>query len=696
MQETLPIRAHIILSLVWSLILLWNTFFLQSSTLGWFFGVLYVVSIGVAMRRRMFPDEPTFSGVILGIIAVFALFIIISTGAYWIVGYRAWVVFSLIIIIPLIIARLPARERMMCPVDNSILLTMSTSGRTIYGMFIFFLQILLFYMLWSTETVSSVITVWDVLSHTYLYLFFFTTVLLIHYFVRPEASKGVFLIATHAILMTSLAVFVFPLGFGFDPFIHRTALLHIFQEGILEPKTPYYTGMYTTLVGIGHVISAQTMLLFERLLVPIFAPIMIIVTSAFSLRKAGAKRFVPIMSLVFFVVPMQWLIMTTPQALANTFFVLMLLGAITTVHKRRAYVGFMWLCALAGMAIHPLSGIPAVMFASAVHISHVRRSMRHYVIAGIIMLGGAVALPLVMIIAQHGFSDVLVHILNGIGIPHFPWNLSFVHAFEPRLHLLYSGRFLLGLLLLTIVLLSIVQVFKTATFRRFNLMFLSLSAILFINAVILSNGIDISNVIAYEQRDFSERVMQLCILALIPLFMSGTYYVCERLQMLPRFVYRLSLIFGALFFTTSLYFLYPQHTPYERDRGYTVSQDDFETVRTIEERSGEPYIVLANQAVSSVGLYTFGFERYLPSEYGELYFYPIPTGGVMYSYYLDVVQDAPARDIVQEAMEVAGVKKLFVVLSPYWWNADALAIQLEAESDGFFSVDGNRVFEFAE
>ena len=59
---------------------------------------------------------------------------------------------------------------------------------------------------------------------------------------------GLVLSSLHLLLTFSVANIIFPLGFGFDPFIHQATEKHILDFGFILPKKLYYIGQYV-LVG---------------------------------------------------------------------------------------------------------------------------------------------------------------------------------------------------------------------------------------------------------------------------------------------------------------------------------------------------------------------------------------------------------------------------------------------------------------
>ena len=134
--------------------------------------------------------------------------------------------------------------------------------------------------------------------------------------------------------------------------------------------------------------------------------------------------------------------------------------------------------------------------------------------------------------------------------------------------------------------------------------------------------------------------------------------------------------------TISLYLSYPRLDNYYNSRGYSTGELDIDAVRWINNQTEESYIVLANQQVSAAALHELGFKHYYKNEKGEeIYNYPIPTGGKLYQYYLDMVYKKPSRQTVLAAMKLAGAEEGYFVLNKYWWAYAKVLAEAKLEAD---------------
>ena len=152
-------------------------------------------------------------------------------------------------------------------------------------------------------------------------------------------------------------------------------------------------------------------------------------------------------------------------------------------------------------------------------------------------------------------------------------------------------------------------------------------------------------------------------------------------------------IFGLILLTTSVYVSYPRYDVYFNSRGYSTSQDDIEAVKIIEKTAAKPYIVLANQQVSVAALKELGFDNYFQTPNGQIFFYPIPTGGRLYQYYLDMVYKKPSREIMTQARSLAGVNESYLIVNKYWYQSGRVINEAKLSANSWQTIN-NEVYIF--
>ena len=121
-------------------------------------------------------------------------------------------------------------------------------------------------------------------------------------------------------------------------------------------------------------------------------------------------------------------------------------------------------------------------------------------------------------------------------------------------------------------------------------------------------------------------------------------------------------------------------------------------VKKINEKSAPgSYVVLANQNVSAAALQQFGFRTYFkntqnPQE--DVFYYPIPTGGPLYSIYMDMVYDAPTREHAQQAATIASVDTVYFVINDYWTGFDKIVNNAIVHADSWETINSGAIYIF--
>ena len=143
--------------------------------------------------------------------------------------------------------------------------------------------------------------------------------------------------------------------------------------------------------------------------------------------------------------------------------------------------------------------------------------------------------------------------------------------------------------------------------------------------------------------------------------------------------------------TALAYNALPRHDALLIGHGWSVSASDIEAVRFIHNDAGSiPYVVLANQSVSAAAVSELGFKRYA----GDIFFYPIPTGGPLYTIFLDIANAKRIQDNVQDAAKLAEAKIVYVVIDDYWWNAESVNDALSIEASDQWTIGSVKIFKF--
>lgn len=512
---------------------------------------------------------------------------------------------------------------------------------------------LLMLLLWYHRTGESIVSPWPQVPTTFFILLF---ILLAIYLFAPSKFKlGLILVTA-----SSIALFIYKYGFGFDPFIHQAAERYIVTHGAITPKTFYYIGQYALVVTLAKLFAIDPTML-DAVLLPIGGSLIL----ASLLFKSFGRYGVFLLLL-----PIGYFIATTPFGLALLFFLMLLLLEI-----QGASSGFEILVATAIFMIHPLVGIPAFILLGGKVASKYQWFKARWGQA-LFIIAGASLLPLV-------FMKI------GAFAPHFP-SLSipsdlFTRRFEFWLDLLH---------LYELVLYPTLVIFGLWAAKKYRPDFLRLFIILAGSGLYIKYFIKFQNLPSYEQENFADRVLWLAlILLLLPLiiWLKEKIEIKQFYSRLTKSLFWSAVIIGIIF---SIYLSYPRKDNYTVAKGWNTSSADLATVQQIEEDAhGKPYIVLANQSTSAAALTTFGF-RYLKSDSDEFFFYPIPTSSRLYEYYLDLVYRNNTKRIMLQAMDYAHVDLGYFAVSNYWWTAKKIIDRSKTWADQWFAVDNGAITVF--
>lgn len=488
--------------------------------------------------------------------------------------------------------------------------------------------------------------------------------------IKIHRATGSILLFASLVSIFASATVIFPLGYGFDPFLHRATLFHIAEHGTITPKPLYYIGEYA-LELYTHLLGGFSIFTVDTLLVPIIAALALTVTA----------RRLPI-GAALLLLPLSNFTTTTPQSLGYIFAMLTVATSARTPTERKHFVAPI-VFAIAACFAHPIAGVPALFFVllTAIRSQYFRIP---------IIIGSAIALPAMFILqATLNHANIAILWSNLWRLDLLPLN-GFLHTNgSPWLDALYlvSANTLIISIFFGIIGAVSKRGVTSAGERNGGVIALTLVA----SFMLVSLGIDFTYLISYERQDFALRFLVLATMFALPLIDAGiatTYqYLRTRHMSLPMY------IFSVVVVSASLYTLYPRHDGYARSAAFNVSQADINTVYAIHAREEEDaeYIVLANQATSAAALQEFGFRKYYR---GDIFYYPIPTGGVLYQDYLAMVNDTPSRETMTHAMNTAGVHKAYFVVSDYWWKSDAIIEQTKKLTEDWFAVDGGKTTVF--
>ncbi len=520
----------------------------------------------------------------------------------------------------------------------------------------------------------------------------------------------------------SMAAVIYPIGFGFDPFLHRATVEHIATFGTITPKPLYYIGQYALELTL-HLIGGLQLILVDRFLLPLLAAILLTGSTLLGLASyTKIKSNFVLAGLLLF--PLSTLISTTPQGLAYVFCASAIMLSFTSSLIPAG------LLALAAAITHPIAGIPAVIFGFTSYLLR-RATNRTYqkIILACAFILSTLAIPTLFALqaAKSGLA-LSLNLANLFDLSRWH-SLGLTSFFSNHFNTWYDALYLVidNLFLITIIF-ALIGFFYHLTSKSFtlgdagqvpcaarnavsteeggqaagpnelrhpNLLLLLLtSSAMFLSFVVLSLLFNFDFLISYERSDYALRCLTLAHIFLIPLAALGLVTINNFLQKKPLALRLTFFVLLTVIAIGNIYGAYPRHDNYATSAGFNTSQADVDAVQKIDTLAdGQDYIVLANQATSAAAISLYGFKKYY---HDDIFYYPIPTGGPLYQKYLTMVNNTPSLDTIHEAMDLAGVNLAYFAISDYWWDAKNIISQSKLLTNSWFTTpDGSvTVFEF--
>jgi hypothetical protein len=549
-----------------------------------------------------------------------------------------------------------------------------------------------FIILFLSRSDLALITPWQVVTPLFFLCYAIATGLLVLGIFRGIPGQAAWL-SLHFFLSFSVAAIVYRLGYGFDPFIHQATERLISQLGAVSPKPFYYLGQYS-LVVIFHKILFIPIDILDRFLVPFLASFALPAASLSVFRSwFKEKRSIALTILFLLTIPFSFFILTTPQHLA---WLLLLLTVIYSLSCRSwGNLLRIYILALAALTVHPIAGLPALFLAVTITLFHsqAKRKNLYYAILLILII---FTLPLAFLMVNNA-QDTSVAVTDPSYTPSESKLFSLPNKEGLVLNSVYLYGFNFGLLIGGLVL------FGFVLFRRYKkdcsiLVVHLVLAFGLILSWLITKYLNFSYLINYERDNFSDRILFSSLIVLFPFIMIALFALTKRIMQNRSIVRYIWLTFLVLLILFSLYISYPRFDNYHNSRGFSTSQSDVKAVRWIEGQTNKEYIVLANQQVSAAALRELGFKKYFQSNINglqtDVFFYPIPTGGPLYQYYLDMVYVRPTRETALKAAEMVGAEEVYFVLNQYWWAYPKLVEEAKLEADETANIDKSRVFVF--
>lgn len=669
--------------------------------MGVFFAIIFLLYFGYHCGALFWKQQDVASQATYGITVLITCYIILLSILYYLHAYTSFATAALIIVTPIALfigykvsaTQLPQFKP---PFISSRHVGISTLILIVISLFLY---ASMFAKLLSVQTDTSITSPWNLLSQIFFIQYLLATFVLIALSTQAKFSKFIsaILLSLHLFLSFSVALIIYKLGFGFDPFIHESTIRHIAENGFILPKQPYYVGYYMLILFL-HDITHVSISFLNTAIIPISASILL-TTFSLLLYPTKNKLHVGILAaLSFLIIPYSGFVMSTPQALANLFAILVIIQLFHNNASNLQNNLLPFLMSIATLFIHPLTGAPLFLFTLLFVIwMHSRQALQKNlepIINSIFFLTGLLTVPILFLIQnwQSGSLIPFTDIIQPSNISVFIPSLSTPHFYKALPDMVYAFGMNQILIVTMLSILGIYFSYKQATAsHRWH--FVAMAIGLFMSAPLINLITLHPDVIAYEQNSFAARISVLGLYFLIPFLLLFILYFIEYFHSHKNPLTRLApIVIITALVTISFYFAYPRDNTYEIGRFHSLSASDKKAVNWIENETQSPYVVLSNQMMSAAALQQFGFDRYS----NGIYFYAIPTGGQLYEQYLAMVYQEPSRETMKKAADLYGASSAYFAIHDYWLDADTITKKLETISDSQKTIDNGaiRIFGF--
>lgn len=651
-------------------------------------GVAYLALTAYALGGRFggAPGQRTLERLAWGLIAWAALMASLGAAAFYLWHLSSGVVFTLLALVPWFGKNVP---REATPAEHEHRLARLALGGAYLA-----LVVATFVLVAGAATSEAIRTPWQVVPGAAWVAYALAAGCLL--LLARYAHSPAWLVPFYFVSLSVLAL-VYPLGYGFDPFIHQASEKIIEAAGVLIPKPPYYVGQYALVLALRYA-SGQAVALIDSWLVPALAALTLPFILARALKALQVARpYLFTLALAPLALGLAaGFTYTTPQGLANLFALTTVLALASRGSGAPASAALAWLCALAALAVHPLTGLP---LAGVVLLWWLRFEQPgvfgrwHQAAVALAAAGTALVVPLAFIVlswltpgaASVQFSPDILGNLGRLGgamlaalpqLPHFSDVGDVVY--------LWGRPLTLVVLLLASLGWRRVR-FKNGAWQ----LFAWLAALPTAGYLVLALGFRWPNLPPHEQNFYSLRLWNLALVCLTPLVLAGAHaalnWIAARLPSYLPWV-----VAGALVLTAGWYLSYPRFDRWHSDTAYNTTPADVAAVALIQNDAGtSPYVVLANQAVAAGAIRELGFAHY----YNGNFFYPVPTGAnPLYQVYLNATERGlPTKAVVREAAQETGVPRVYLVLNRYWADFLKLAPIAQREASARWQVADDRV-----
>ncbi|MFA6253100.1 MAG: hypothetical protein WCV69_02700 [Patescibacteria group bacterium] len=667
------------------ILILVNIFLFKSAILGIIVGVIFLWYNSKKAADIFFPQVHQGLKNLFGLLLIMAVICATYTIAYHLYKINLAVFLLTLLTIPLVIELLSffgKKEHYF--LENFSLKNWKPNNwkNLLLPCLVLLIDALLVYYLFHKASSGLIRSPWELVSFKFWCLLGLSNLALVWTILNKKSSKNIYLIVAHFLLLSSITLILYRLGYGYDSFIHGATLKIIENTGTIQPRLYIYVGQYGLSLFFSKLWQVDV-LMVNKLLLPVLFSLLWPSSIFYGLRHSfkWSYRMSYLGVLLSSLVGFSYFIMTSPQSLSFLFVVLVVFIA-PELRKNEIPFWLSFILALMTMTIHPISGIPLFFMAFILSFDYLLKSRNLKKVINIIIYSfSAITLPIFLGVYQwvNGVSaNNIINRplkwpwpnLNATWVENYDFPFDWLHNIGQNLSLIYFMVAIIGLYL--------ILANHKITFFRNQLILLG---ILLSNYILTKSFINFNLQISYQKDDYPNRILFLIALCALPIFLTSFYYLFHHyIKKQPTIINGIWIsVIVTIALLVSTYFSYPVYDRYLNTKSANVTSADLQTVQYIEEDAhGEPYVVLANQMVGAAAIHELGFANY----YNDNFFYSMPLGNNnIYQEFLTMIESDASRQTANQAMDKAQVKRLYLVVNNYWHSSKSANQQASASAD---------------
>ncbi len=686
-------KIYYALSLPALFALLFNLFYFQNNTYAIVFGFLYLLYFGLFFGHCFFRKYNVISKLLFGIILLVS-YIMISGGIFYYLWIFSDVSIGVICVFAPMLLGVPLAKHPL----NIKFQFKKPSYRLIFKILLSSVYLILVYIqfryLYTKGVSYSINTPWQIVSENFFLVYGASTLTLFLIFSLSRERIFLFFASLHYFLSFSIILFIYKLGFGYDPYLHQASEKMLFANGTFAPKPLYYIGQYSLVVFLSKIFMVPVVF-FDRILVPLASSVFLPVAIFQALKdNLNIKRKYILWSvLIFLIIPFANFTYTTPQAFANLLTLVLIFLSISYVSRKLFGIFPLFLIAISICFIHPISGLPAMIFVSLLFVMYKLKfhNFVKFIITALVYFASCLVLPMCFwiygMINKLDFSKIEQLSSNNLLYSLVPQNIFFTRFVNIFDFIYFYGKNI-NLLILLISLLGVVFVSYYKQMKKY-IVYIMMFSILIINYLIIIKYIKFPFLSV-----FSERIFALSFYFLLPFFMIGFASILNTLLSHKNILKIFVITFFSGILVVSMYLSYPRSDKYENFKGYSVSDTQYKTVDYIEKTfENTNYLVLADQSLGASLISKYGFRKY----FGDEFYYSLPTNikGNIYQDFINMTKEESDKlKTAYEAAKKTGANIIVFVLNDYWDYTDKLLDEHKKLANMWIEIDGGRAYIF--